>query len=194
LPIATANIPGKPSFSQYTVEPQVGQKWKVSVLWPSAVRCHVVALPPKVICSRRNRAWLLMTAPVGRWHSSQTACIATSPDASVQTKSGLLQLFVVESVLFVLLVFLVVRGLEGVPCPVRILGRASPSETVGLIAVLTFLGRRKRSAGGSKKGHERESNRQAELPDHVVPPLFFEVTFYFTGSVDRNKIWFLSMK
>jgi len=52
-------------------EPQVGQKWKVSTLPLSARRIHVVALPAKVTCSRRNRAWLLMTAPVRRWHSRQ---------------------------------------------------------------------------------------------------------------------------
>ncbi len=40
--------------------------------WPlSAVRVHVVALPAKVTCSRRKRAWLLITAPVRRWHARQ---------------------------------------------------------------------------------------------------------------------------
>ena len=29
------------------------------------------SLPPKVTCSRRKRAWLLITAPVRRWHSRQ---------------------------------------------------------------------------------------------------------------------------
>jgi DNA invertase Pin-like site-specific DNA recombinase len=33
----------------------------------SAVRIHAVALPAKVTCSRRKRAWLLITAPVRRW-------------------------------------------------------------------------------------------------------------------------------
>jgi len=28
-------------------------------------------LPAKVTCSRRKRAWLLLTAPVRRWHSRQ---------------------------------------------------------------------------------------------------------------------------
>ena len=32
LPIATVMNPGKPSFAQKTVEPQVGQKWKVIAL------------------------------------------------------------------------------------------------------------------------------------------------------------------
>src|SRR6516164_1359808 len=42
LPMATATYPGKPSLSQLTVEPHVGQKWKVSALPLSAVRMHVV--------------------------------------------------------------------------------------------------------------------------------------------------------
>jgi hypothetical protein len=37
----------------------------------SAVRIHAVALPAKVTCSRRKRTWLLITAPVRRWHSRQ---------------------------------------------------------------------------------------------------------------------------
>src|SRR5215467_13904918 len=37
----------------------------------SAVRVHAADLPANVICSRRNRAWLLITAPVRRWHSKQ---------------------------------------------------------------------------------------------------------------------------
>jgi hypothetical protein len=71
LPMATATIPGKASFSKYTVEPQVGQKLHVSALPLSPVRFHAVALPLKVICSRRNCARLPMTAPVRRWHSRQ---------------------------------------------------------------------------------------------------------------------------
>ena len=46
-----------------------GQKWKVSVLPLSAVRAQAVEMPANVICSRRKRAWLLITAPVRRWHS-----------------------------------------------------------------------------------------------------------------------------
>jgi hypothetical protein len=53
------------------VEPHTGQKWKVSALPLSAVRVHAVDLPAKAICSRRKRAWLLITAPVRRWHSRQ---------------------------------------------------------------------------------------------------------------------------
>ena len=56
LPIATVTYPGKPSFSQKTVEPQVGQKWKVIALPLSAVRIHCVDLPAKVTWSRRKRA------------------------------------------------------------------------------------------------------------------------------------------
>ena len=58
-------------FDAQIVEPQAGQKWQVSV-WPlSPFRCHAVAVPWNVICSRRNRAWLPKTAPVRRWHSRQ---------------------------------------------------------------------------------------------------------------------------
>src|SRR4029079_648991 len=71
VPMATATYPGKPSPSQYTVEPHIGQKCKVKALPLSALRVHAVALPAKVICSRRKRAWLLITAPVRRWHSRQ---------------------------------------------------------------------------------------------------------------------------
>jgi ribonuclease BN (tRNA processing enzyme) len=44
---------------------------EVSALPLSAVRIHAVDLPVKVTCSRRKRAWLLITAPVRRWHSRQ---------------------------------------------------------------------------------------------------------------------------
>src|SRR5262249_17778326 len=44
---------------------------QVSELPPSPDRFHAVAVPLKVICSRRNRARLPMTAPVRRWHSRQ---------------------------------------------------------------------------------------------------------------------------
>src|SRR5262245_21365803 len=44
---------------------------KVSALPLSAVRIHAVDLPAKVTCSRRKRAWLLIAAPVRRWHSRQ---------------------------------------------------------------------------------------------------------------------------
>lgn len=37
----------------------------------SARRVHAVDLPVNVIYSRRKRAWLLITAPVRRWHSKQ---------------------------------------------------------------------------------------------------------------------------
>jgi hypothetical protein len=53
------------------VEPQCGQKRKVSALPLSAERVYSVAVPAKAICSRRKRAWLPTTAPVRRWHSRQ---------------------------------------------------------------------------------------------------------------------------
>src|SRR5215510_4487420 len=37
----------------------------------SAVRVHAADVPANVICSRRKRAWLLITEPVRRWHSKQ---------------------------------------------------------------------------------------------------------------------------
>jgi hypothetical protein len=37
----------------------------------SAVRVHAVDLPVMVTWSLRKRAWLLITAPVRRWHAKQ---------------------------------------------------------------------------------------------------------------------------
>jgi hypothetical protein len=45
--------------------------WEVDALPLSAVRVHAVVLPAKETCSSRKRAWLLITAPVRRWHSKQ---------------------------------------------------------------------------------------------------------------------------
>jgi hypothetical protein len=53
------------------VDPHVLQKWKVTALPLSAVRVQVADEPANVICSRRKRAWLLITAPVRRWHAKQ---------------------------------------------------------------------------------------------------------------------------
>ena len=62
-PTATAIRFGKPSASQYTVEPQIGQNRNVTQRPWSDCRVNSVALPEIVgICCRSNHAWLPNTA------------------------------------------------------------------------------------------------------------------------------------
>src|SRR5262245_23439852 len=71
VPMAMAMSPGNPSPVQQTVDPHTGQKRKVSALPLSDERVHSVAIPAMATWSRWKRAWLLITAPVRRWHSKQ---------------------------------------------------------------------------------------------------------------------------
>jgi hypothetical protein len=57
---------GAPSNSQYTVEPQAGQKRNMARPPLSPVRAKVDAFPSSVTCSRRKRPCTLKTLPVRR--------------------------------------------------------------------------------------------------------------------------------
>jgi hypothetical protein len=64
-------VAGHGEFSQNTVEPQVGQKWKVSALPLSAVRVHAVVLPANDTCSSRKARLIARYSANKRWHSKQ---------------------------------------------------------------------------------------------------------------------------
>src|SRR5512138_115716 len=71
-PTATLTMSGRRSFSQKTVEPHLGQKWKASPVPLSAWRRKVLASPSvATICSRPKKAADPKTAPVRRWQARQ---------------------------------------------------------------------------------------------------------------------------
>jgi hypothetical protein len=71
-PTATQTMSGRRSFSQKTVEPHLGQKWKASQVPLSAWRRKVLRSPSvAAICSRGKKALAPNTEPVRRWQARQ---------------------------------------------------------------------------------------------------------------------------
>ena len=71
-PTATLIMSGVPSASQYTFEPQVGQKWNVRNRPLSPGRRHVLCSPSTAsTCSRLKNDVEPNSAPVRRWQAMQ---------------------------------------------------------------------------------------------------------------------------
>src|SRR6516162_1809007 len=71
-PTATPMSCGMRSGSQNTVDPQSGQKWKVTFLPVTELRMKVLGVPStKVTAARSKKAAMLNKLPVRRWQSRQ---------------------------------------------------------------------------------------------------------------------------
>ena len=72
VPTAMLTMSGRRSFSQNTVEPHLGQKWKASQAPLSACRRKVLRSPSvATICPRGKKAWAPNSEPVRRWQARQ---------------------------------------------------------------------------------------------------------------------------